>query len=363
MRNTERKSLKQSIGSEKKKTISTSTLSKMTPPNNSTQVRDLRARESRGVALAGSLLLRKHRSSLPEPEAWAVAEQAAAAAIDCGAPLSAAPAVAAARERFPDSRRADALAALFLEATGRLDDAAEICEAALEEAPAEAGLLSARRAALAWGRGDGAEALTLVAEHLRTYQSDGEAWAQAGDWYAAAPGMEPSAAAARAAFCYEEALLHAPTSAAAHARAADALFAAADAAGPSSVSAASKAASLEAARKHYGAAVALAGGGGCLRALWGLVACEAAAAGGASSSSSSAASPSKGGTGGRERQQQANGSRGGGGEAAAAAAENAAPLAAAALLKKYKEEAPDKVKLVEAALEGLGITAEKVSKS
>lgn len=337
-------------------------LQKITSKTTPLKVRDLRARESRGVALAGSLLLRKHRSSLPEPEAWAVAEQAAAAAIDCGAALSAAPAVAAARERFPDSRRADALAALFLEATGRLDDAAEICEAALEEAPAEAGALSARRAALAWGRGDAAEALGLVAEHLNTYQSDGEAWAQAGDWYAAAPGMEPSAAAARAAFCYEEALLHAPTSAAAHARAADALFAAADAAGPSSSSsAASKAASLEAARKHYGAAVALAGGGGCSRALWGLVACEAAsAAGGGASSSSSSPSPSKGGAGaggGREK-QQANGSRSGGGEAA----ENAAPLAAAALLKKYKEEAPDKVKLVEAALEGLGLK-ETVSKS
>ena len=322
---------------------------------NNNQVRDLRARESRTVALAGSLLIRKHRSSLSEPEAWAVAEQTAAAAIDCGAPLSAAPAVAAVRERFPDSRRADALAALFLEATRRLDDAAEICEAALEEAPAEAGALSARRAAMAWGRGDAAEALRLVSEHLDVYQSDGEAWAQAGDWYMAS-GVDLSVAASRAAFCYEEALLHAPTSAAAHARAGDAFFVAADATGPSassSVPASSRAASREAARKHNGAAVALSGGAGCSRALWGLVACEAAAAGASSSSSSSSSSPSRGGAGGKERQQQASGGKSGG-----EAAENAAPLAAAALLKKYQEEAPDKVAMVRAALEGLGVKVE-----
>ena len=314
--------------------ISTSTLFQ----NQKQQVRDLRARESRTVALAGSLLIRKHRSSLPEPEVWAVAEQTAAAAIDAGAPLSAAPAVAAVRERFPDSRRADALAALFLEATRRFDDAAEVCEAAIEESPAESGVLSARRAAMAWGRGDAAEALRLVSEHLDVYQSDGEAWAQAGDWYVAS-GVGGDAA--RAAFCYEEALLHAPTSAGAHARAADAFFSAADASGPSSPSSSAKAVSLEAARKHYGAAVALSGGGGCSRALWGLVACEAAS----SSSSSSSPSPSKGG--GKEKKQQANGR----GEPA----ENAAPLAAAALLKKYQQEAPDKVELVKAALEGLGV--------
>jgi hypothetical protein len=227
-----------------------------------------------------------------------------------------------------------------LESTKRFDDAEEVCEAAIEEVPAEAGLLSARRAALAWGRGREAEGLRLIAEHLDTYQSDGEAWAQAGDWHLAA-GAAGADAASRAAFCYEEALLHAPTSAAAHARAGDAFFTAADATGSSfSSSSSSKASSLEAARKHYGAAIALSGGGGCARALWGLVACEAA-------SPSSSSSSSKGG--GKDK-QQANGGEG---------AENAAPLAAAALLKKYREEAPDKVKLVEAALEGLGVKAAK----
>lgn len=254
-------------------------------------------------------------------------EQAAVAAIDCGAPLAAAPAVAAVRDRFPDSRRADALAALFLEASKRYEDAEEICDSACEEAPAESGMLSARRAALAWGQGDAAEALRLMFEHLDVFQADAEGWAQAGDWLAASgggDGSDPGAAAARAAFCYEEALLHGPTSAAAHARAADALLASADRV-PGSSSRSS--AALDAARKHYGAAVALAGGGGCARALWGLVACEAAAA-------------SKGARSNNDNNNSEEG--------------NAAELAALALLKKYAEEAPTKVLLAKAALEGLG---------
>lgn len=111
--------------------------------------------------------------------------------------------------------------------------------------------------------------------------------------------------------------MHSPASAAAHTRLADALATAASAKGTSTAVARAQRAS---ARAHYATAAALAGGDADLRALWGLVACEAAGA--------KTSDPDAG---------------------------NAAELAAAALVKRYREEAPEKVGLVEGALGRLGV--------
>ena len=184
-------------------------------------------------------------------------------------------------------------------------------EAGLEAAPDAAPLLKRRAAALR-GRGDVAGAIAALTAYLDAFQTDGDAWAALGDWHTAAGD------AGRAAFCYEEGVLHAPASAAAHARLADALATAATAGGgPGPAARALRAA----ARAHYATAAALSGGDGCARSLWGLVVCEAAGA--------KPTDPSAGG--------------------------NAATLAAAALVKRYREEAPDKVGMVEAALVRLGI--------
>ena len=234
-------------------------------------------------------------------------EQAVVAAAACGAARAAAPALARLRDRFPDSRRVDALTALYLDAIGKADEADALIAGALDGAPASPPLLK-RAAALARSRGDARAAITALTAFLDAVQTDADAWAQLGDWHAAAGD------AARAAFCYEEATLHAPTSAAAHTRLADALAAGR---GPGR--------GVAAARPHYATASALAGGDGDARALWGLVATDG------------------GGKAGK----------GGGGPATA--------LAAAALLRRYRAEAPAKLPLAEAALRGLGVDPKSVA--
>ena len=226
---------------------------------------------------------------------WTVLEQVGIAALDAGAEPLAASVVAAVKAQFPDSKRADRLAvrrsqggagelwglcsrpvpsfarwhaqtrhshatttlkpdpqSAYLESIGATDDAAVLVTAGLEEAP-DSAVLAKRKVAALRGAGDLGGAIAALAAHVDAFQTDGDAWGELGDLYleASQPGQ--------AAFCYEEALLHLPASAAAQCRVADSL---ATTVGPA------------AAAPHYAAAVALSGGKD-VRAMYGLLACAA----------------------------------------------------------------------------------------
>lgn len=242
-------------------------------------------------------------------------EQVGLAALDAGAVKLAASIVAAVKTHFPGSRRAGRLAAAFLEAVGEADGAEGEIEAGLAAAPDSALLLKRRIAALR-GSGQAAAAAAALTEYVDTFQADGDAWGELGRVHAEAGRAGP------AAFCADEAVLHAPACAASHAAAGDAHY---------------TAGAVSQAARHYEAAVALSGGED-VRALYGV--CVAAAA---------AASAGGGGGGG-------GGKKGGGAEPPPA--DPVPGLAAATLLRKYREEAPaGLLPIVEACLKGMGVEA------
>lgn len=124
-------------------------------------------------------------------------------------------------DRFPTSQRVGRLRALFEEARGSDEDAADVMEGVIQ---ANEGNMIASRRIVAIRSADGFKAAVVALnEHLTTFGGDATAWAHLGEIFMRGGRF------VLAAFCFSECVLLMPASSHSHSRAGECLLAAAEA--------------------------------------------------------------------------------------------------------------------------------------
>jgi tetratricopeptide (TPR) repeat protein len=138
-----------------------------------------------------------------EAEFWSVQEDYAIACIELGKTDEALSSINKVMKKFPESCRALRLKGMYLESVGKAEEARVTYERAMDIDPAN--LMTIHRiAALKKGQGNVSGALDELHEHLETQPGDYQAWYEAGKLHAR------QGAFSKAAFCFEEVLMHHP---------------------------------------------------------------------------------------------------------------------------------------------------------
>lgn len=147
----------------------------------------------------GSQLIAKHASGLKE-DVWAVYEQVCLAALHLGMMAWSAHCVEKLIEKFPDSKRVKRIYALYREAVGEWEEAAELYKQLLIDAP-ENTFARKRFIAIRRAQGKTVDAIEAANKYLQICETDRDAWHELGEMY-----ME-EAQIGKAMFCFEDVIL------------------------------------------------------------------------------------------------------------------------------------------------------------
>eukprot|EP00898_Chlorokybus_atmophyticus_P006398 jgi/Chlat1/675/Chrsp104S01149 len=215
-------------------------------------VRQRRLRRSENVARVGAALLKAPGAAKRlGDKAWTLIEQVCLAAIDVHDMDLAKDALEGLESKFSEeSRRVARLRAMYVEATGDLEEANRIYDEMLEENPVDQHVLK-RKVAMAKSHGPPAVAVDAVLKYLDVYSTDIDGWRELADMYTNLQMYK------QAAFCYEELMLHLPQHWAFHRKYAEVLYTWGGVE------------NFRLARKYYASAVELSSGTD-IRALYGL---------------------------------------------------------------------------------------------
>ncbi|GAX84373.1 hypothetical protein CEUSTIGMA_g11795.t1 [Chlamydomonas eustigma] len=165
--------------------------------------RELKIRDSQVVARYGSILLRNYKNILAEEEKWLVHEQVAVASLDCGAIPFATDLIRAVARRFPESSRTRRLQGMFWEASGNPEKAIEIYQDVLTAKPSDE-IAAKRLIAVEKTRGNTLAAAEALKKYLDIYSGDREAWEELAELYLELLMYK------QALFCFEELLMFNP---------------------------------------------------------------------------------------------------------------------------------------------------------
>ncbi|KAL3162216.1 hypothetical protein ABBQ32_009921 [Trebouxia sp. C0010 RCD-2024] len=180
-------------------------------------LRDLRIRDSDNVVTYGGHNLQQLAAALPEEELWLVYEQVAIAALDSRAMALATSLIQKIRKKFPKSSRTHRLTSMYLEACGETAKLTEFHKQILEDDENNEAILK-RQVAVEKSKGSVSSAIELLRKYLDTYMLDKAAWEELGALYLQASLYQ------QAAHCYEELLLHMPSSIAYYVQYADIMY-------------------------------------------------------------------------------------------------------------------------------------------
>merc|ERR1712217_183939 len=203
--------------------------------------------------LHGGRLLEKSQSKLGN-DIWTVMEQVFLAAVE----LADAPwrdyCLKALMRKFPSSVRVERLKGIFQESIGEWATAKGVYEQMLKDKPEDC-VTHKRLIAMHKQRGKTAEAVEAMIAYLDQFSTDSEVWHELAETYIGAGSLQ------RAVFVFEELVLANPRSLYNLLTYAELLYSTGD---------------IEQSRKYFSLASYL--DGQCLRALWGLIACNSALA-------------------------------------------------------------------------------------
>ncbi|KDR16557.1 ER membrane protein complex subunit 2-like [Zootermopsis nevadensis] len=175
--------------------------------------REENVRKSTEVVDLWERILQKKIHKLGD-ERLLVLEQVCVASLDCNRLEVADACLKALSTEFPTSLRIRKLKALKLEALERYDEALDVLDSIIKQDDTNAAPRK-RRVAILRARGKIPDAIKELAEYLKKFMSDLEAWQELCDLYLFEQDF------ARAAFCMEELILHNPHSHLIHQRYAD----------------------------------------------------------------------------------------------------------------------------------------------
>ncbi|GAA0156497.1 chaperone [Lithospermum erythrorhizon] len=268
-------------------------------------VRKLKLRRSHKVLKHGLHILNnsKARSALG-PEEWTLYEQVAVAAMDCNSLDVAKDCIKVLQKKFPQSRRVERLQAMLLEAKGLWTEADKAYASLLEENTLDQ-VVHKRRAAMAKAQGNMSLAIEIITKYLEVFMADHEAWRELAEIYVSLQMYK------QAAFCYEELILSQPTIPLYHLAYADVLYTLGGLE------------NIQTAKKYYASTIDLTGGKN-IKAIFGICLCTSAIG-----------HLSKG----RNKEDKEN--------------SELQSLSVVALEKEYKQKAPNKTALLNAALRNL----------
>lgn len=180
-----------------------------------------------------------------------VSEQAAIAALECGASEFAQSLIREIARKFPTSSRTRRLQGMFWEASGVTEKAQEIYSSHLRSNPSDEIILK-RQVAIQKTLGNTQAAIEALRSYVSIFSGDHEAWEELSDLYLSLGQYK------QALFCLEELLMFMPTNSEYLVRTADILFILG---GPSG---------LKLARSYYAKAVEVSNGKD-VRALYGIL--------------------------------------------------------------------------------------------
>lgn len=136
-------------------------------------------------------------------EKWIIMEQVFIAALDVGDDHLARDCLGQLRTHFKKSSRINRLFGMYLEATGRFEDAQSVYEQLLMDDPTNT-FVCKRKIAILKAQRRTVDAIDGLRNYLKTFMSDFEAWNELADLYLAEGDFK------HAAFCLEEILLSSP---------------------------------------------------------------------------------------------------------------------------------------------------------
>ncbi|CAH8586542.1 unnamed protein product [Dicrocoelium dendriticum] len=143
------------------------------------------------------------RDLTPCQEKWVIMEQVFIAALDVGDDQLACECLGQLRAHFKKSSRINRLFGMYLEATGRFEDAQSVYAQVLKDDPTNT-FVRRRKVAIFKSQKRNIEAIDELRNYLKTFMSDFEAWNELADLYLAEGDFK------HAAFCLEEMLLSSP---------------------------------------------------------------------------------------------------------------------------------------------------------